>query len=396
MQSSSAAARIASRRSHRKSRSGCANCKRRRIKCDEKKPACTNCIRHSIRCDFLQGTASSSAPSTTPGASQSQTTPTTLITPPTIPPSLSSPPSPTLNIADLELLHNYCTSTAQTMSPLPALRSLYRINVPEIGFAFPFVMHGILAMSAIHLSHFKPARADYYRAQAFAHHDLGLREASALLQTNITEQNCHALYIFTIFMCIFTLGKGPKPGEFLLFSDKGIAEWLVLFRGIRSIIEMAPDSIKNGPLGPMFSSAVRRLQMQHGADLPENENITHLRAFIHDTTPAPLRPTYLTALNDLSRSLAWVTSSPAPAYESQSTFRWLYCVDNEFVALLQQRKPEALAIFAHFCVLLKQLDSAWWMRGWMCHLIAGIYYALDEEFRALIRWPMEEIGWLPA
>jgi hypothetical protein len=36
------------------------------------------------------------------------------------------------------------------------------------------------------------------------------------------------------------------------------------------------------------------------------------------------------------------------------------------------------------------------MEGWSIHLISGIYDSLDEEHRLWLRWPMEEIGWVPS
>ncbi|KND93743.1 Sterol regulatory element-binding protein ECM22 [Tolypocladium ophioglossoides CBS 100239] len=38
------------RRNNTKVKSGCSNCKRRRIKCDEKRPVCTQCVRHNKAC----------------------------------------------------------------------------------------------------------------------------------------------------------------------------------------------------------------------------------------------------------------------------------------------------------------------------------------------------------
>ncbi|CAD0110336.1 unnamed protein product, partial [Aureobasidium uvarum] len=57
------------RKTHLKSRTGCATCRARRIKCDESKPQCINCTRRQVRCDFL-GAASSSQSS--PGESSHQ------------------------------------------------------------------------------------------------------------------------------------------------------------------------------------------------------------------------------------------------------------------------------------------------------------------------------------
>ncbi|KAF4126368.1 Fungal Zn(2)-Cys(6) binuclear cluster domain [Geosmithia morbida] len=46
------AAGTKSRRSHRKSRNGCIECKRRHIRCDEGRPACTNCTIAERNCSF--------------------------------------------------------------------------------------------------------------------------------------------------------------------------------------------------------------------------------------------------------------------------------------------------------------------------------------------------------
>ncbi|KAL7798216.1 hypothetical protein V8C37DRAFT_248969 [Trichoderma ceciliae] len=43
---------VKTRRSHRKSRNGCSECKRRHIRCDERRPACTNCAIAERACSF--------------------------------------------------------------------------------------------------------------------------------------------------------------------------------------------------------------------------------------------------------------------------------------------------------------------------------------------------------
>ena len=40
------------RRGHTKSRRGCFNCKRRRIKCQEARPACGHCIKTGLKCEY--------------------------------------------------------------------------------------------------------------------------------------------------------------------------------------------------------------------------------------------------------------------------------------------------------------------------------------------------------
>jgi hypothetical protein len=40
------------RRGHTKSRRGCFNCKRRRIKCQENRPACGHCVKTGLKCEY--------------------------------------------------------------------------------------------------------------------------------------------------------------------------------------------------------------------------------------------------------------------------------------------------------------------------------------------------------
>lgn len=40
------------RKGHTKSRRGCFNCKRRRIKCNERHPECNHCIKAGLQCDY--------------------------------------------------------------------------------------------------------------------------------------------------------------------------------------------------------------------------------------------------------------------------------------------------------------------------------------------------------
>ncbi|RPA81456.1 hypothetical protein BJ508DRAFT_306494 [Ascobolus immersus RN42] len=57
---------MVARRTHTKSRKGCQNCKRRRVKCDEQHPQCGPCRKHEIDCDYLlASTPSTPAPRST-------------------------------------------------------------------------------------------------------------------------------------------------------------------------------------------------------------------------------------------------------------------------------------------------------------------------------------------
>ncbi|KAL3425534.1 C6 zinc finger protein [Phlyctema vagabunda] len=385
-----------SRKSHRKTRTGCSLCKKRKIKCDEQKPQCNNCIKHSVQCDFLLRTTSV-AGSPNDNSIHSTTSVHSHVQSPSAPLDGSNPPmnesSMSLNLTDLELLHNFTTQTFSTLAFDPLLRNLWRINVPQLAFNYGFVMRGILAVSALHLAYYKPSKREYYLAQAMRQHQTALNTGIGML-SNVTEENCSAIYIFSVLTFFFTLGSPRKAGHFLLIENNGIAEWLYLLRGTRTIVESCLDALRNGILGPMFRVGDRRLALYETA--PGLEQLSELGSYAKNSCTDPEKlQVYLGAIEELDRSFALIYNSGVQSVETAHIFLWVFRISEEYLQLLREGSQEALAIFAYGCVLLKHLDCHWWMDGWSTHLISRTYYLLDEEHRLWIRWPIEEIGWIP-
>ena len=254
-------ATMSSRKSHTKSRSGCADCKRRKIKCDEQRPECSNCRKHSISCSFVTE-SSSSDKATKPAAFHQMGTPSDT------PNSQSSAAGgridvdtglPDLNLLDLELLHNFTTSTSATMSHTPLLRTLWRINVPKLGFENDYVMRGILALSALHMARFTTSKKDYYFHIAESQHAVGLRLASPIIP-HISDENCSAMYIFSLLTCFYVLASRHQSKD--ARPDAGVADWLFLLRSTGSIVQMSWSSLTPGSLGPMFQIGKQRIEMR--------------------------------------------------------------------------------------------------------------------------------------
>lgn len=148
-----------------------------------------------------------------------------------------------------------------------------RINVPQLGFCYPFVLNGILAISALHLSRFKKGDSQArYLSQAQRHYDSALRIATALLP-EIDEDTCPPLYIFTTLCVFFTLGAGPKEGDFLLFGTRGPAEWHVFFRGLETILKQNIEFLERSELSPIFSISRRMIN----GETNYNEHLQRLK-----------------------------------------------------------------------------------------------------------------------
>ena len=261
-------------------------------------------------------------------------------------------------------------------------------------------MRGVLALSALHLAYYKPEKRDLFVAQAKIQHQAGLRAAAAMLPY-ITHENCSAVYIFSALTCIFTLASPREPGDFLILGDSGVAPWLTLFRGTRSIIDSSEPALREGVLGPMFVAGSRRMALRdaHGKaeeGTMDGGELDDLRQAIKATVSDPQAlDIYVGAIDELQKSFRVAYKAVFHSIESTDVFVFLFRVSEEYLNFLKERTQESMAIFAYFCVIAKRLEKNWWSQGWSDHLLSRIYSALDEEHKLWIRWPIEEIGWVP-
>ncbi|PSN68570.1 C6 zinc finger protein [Corynespora cassiicola Philippines] len=382
--------------SHRKSRAGCTTCKARRVKCGEEKPTCRRCLKRGLDCDY---SATVQIPTPNPSIQTHAPTQDAGRSPRAMSMDASvrnETPSAILNIGDLELLHVYHTSTCHSIVWNISLQDVLKIELPQLGFTHHFLLHGILALSALHLTHFRKHKAQHYLAQAVGHYDIALSTAMAEL-ANISDENCEALYGFGMLGCLIAFAWGPKPGDYLLFGERGIGEWLVLARGSNAVFQAKEHILRHGVLAGMFQTPMC-LRQQVMLPTKESERLLELRAqfeLLHQDDPN--LPLYLTALDQLMYFFS-VDASKLGS-RRQATFQdivaWLHLLEDDFVDCLNARHPAALAIFACYCVLLNDIPSAWLMRGWVDHLMSGIYDSMDVEYRIWIKWPQQQIGWIP-
>jgi len=368
------------RKAHNKSRLGCKNCKLRKIKCDEQKPSCSNCKRRQVTCDFTL--AGSPAP------------------------SLSATG---LNMADLELLHNYTTTTCLTLADNLATREFYRTTLVQIGFDCDYLMRTILAVSSLHLAHNRSQKRDYYEALAIMHQQMASQMAIPLLST-ATPASAQRLFLFGVMTHYYALGWPRKAGDKLFLGASNFPDWIYFLSGTKGLLELAgiPES---GPLRPLFTHSISRYllraapEAQHStahAPLTELEAVIAARPAVA-ADPA-LRAIYATAIAELKISFgqAQALTSSAPdggsryaPYEIMDAFIWIYVVAEDLLPLLRASAPEAVAVFAYFCVLLQLLDGHWWMQGWGLQLMDQAFEILDEDGRLWIAWAVNEMGYVP-
>ncbi|KAL8408412.1 hypothetical protein RB594_007014 [Gaeumannomyces avenae] len=435
-----------SRRPHRKSRLGCNNCKKRRVKCDELQPTCSYCRTRSLPCQYppkpkspaedahaqLSSGGNSRAgsvagtPGTTaapeayaayPPAVSSQALGAPHVANPTAPAYgyggvLSSSSMP--NVDDLELLFNFTNSTVNCISPYNFVVTFWREELPKLAFDWPFLLHGMFALSSMQLARFRRESSrrssEFYASQATYHWHQGLRMAGALLP-QINEENCHALYVFAILSCFFSLASGPRPGNFLMFGTgsngtggtaDGTPDWCLLLRGVGPISEAFWVNIQRGPVSPLTTNVMGNLERFALVNLQEAEAepFRNLRTYITDTeAEQPELPVYIGALNTVSQCFSVIYDEQGVPIKDVGELvmysMFSLTEATPYIRLLQSRAPSALIIFAHFVALFKEINFGWISHGWAPHLMEGVYAALTSKHRIHISWPMKSLSWIP-
>lgn len=121
--------------------------------------------------------------------------------------------------------------------------------------------------------------------------------------------------------------------------------------------------------------------------------IGHLRRILGMVIPEATT----TADDAVSSSEGSRVAQQRPWLDIGDIFVWKWTVASDLLPLLREPavRQEAVTIFAHFLILLKKLESQWWLDGWAAHLMDLVWAALDQEHRLWIQWPVEELGWVP-
>ncbi|KAL8689431.1 MAG: hypothetical protein Q9218_004904 [Villophora microphyllina] len=378
------------------SRNGCGQCKKRRIKCDEVRPACSNCVKHSITCDFQTSNSQAQSPlhppklrshgsdTKSPGSARSKTIPRPVIS--------NSLQLGELQMGDLELLHQFATETCYTTSNKKDSHDLWRVTVCKEGLNNDFLMRGILAIAALHLSHLRPDQAHQYQNIAASHQDKAL-SVFRVNVPNVTESNCHAFFALSSLIVVYGFASPRKPGT-AVFTDEGqdSEDWLPLIRGVNSILQQAWPVVGGGPLRGLLQPGVFNTtdtRLPRAADL-------QLKSLIDLCQSADAGDeaidAYIEAVKALRKCYAKIFTRSSVECEVGTAFTWPVEVPNKFIELLRARAPHALIILAHYCVVLHHLNDYWWMNGWGAHLIENIYNELQDPWRDWIQWPSETIS----
>ena len=283
----------------------------------------------------------------------------------------------------------WCTSTYLTLSRNEPTDQVWREAVPKEALSQPFLMHGILALSALHLARTgpDPSHRTLYLNRAVAHQNQALALFRDLL-SDINETNAKAMFAFAGIVVVYTFGFPHSPDAqdpWTCVDD--FLQVLVLTRGVQQVIQTPISSLRDSSFAPIF-----QIDEFHGPlpeatrnalkSLHEANEICGTRDSTHETD------IYAKIIDDMAKMLSWVFGGVTASVVAG---RWAIRLPPQFLELLRERDPLALVILAYYGVLLKYLKHRWCFDEWCVRVAKAVWAILDDEWRPLIDFPMREI-----
>ena len=304
-----------------------------------------------------------------------------------------------------ELWHHFTSATAAAITVGPLTEKLWSTTIPHLALSHRFLMHSILAVSALHKAYTNPAQRDVYYAHANAHEDRAL----ALAQTDIARpsaQNADALFAFaltTVYYAFAAPETSVAPGSPVPLEERprpleGAVQCINLLRGIRGILPSVKEWIEAGPLAPLLNMQPNPLSSSRQfADQGTEEHWSKLLLFASTTSTAGPKEfedieVYSAAASLLRASSLRVDNISEGDLNAPPMWHWAVRLPPEFVDRLAQLDIVPLVLVAHWCVLLPQVRHYWWVQSWVDRTMREIERVLPLEYKDWLAWPLERIS----
>jgi hypothetical protein len=317
------------------------------------------------------------------------------------------------NLLDLELIQHWSTRTYMTMSSRLASHLVWRDTIFAEGLRHDFVLHSIIATSALHKATLLPKSSEAYAEYskvALAYQNLSLASfIPAVSKPN--EDNGIALFALSLFLTIWAFASrrlpeglnnvklelshgDSSPGIFCAphTPTAQFIEIIMIVRGVYAVIRET-DKWLQGDIEELLRFPRKEELPPNSPDIVEAFDLLQKAVDNPQLVPSgddneTLRGMYLEQL----QSLRDIARCRSVVEWDGHIFSWIIMAPPAFVDCLKQGQPMALALFAHWAAALRCMDHHWWVTGWPYSLVADLVNVLDSTWDGVLDWPKKQVG----
>lgn len=378
------------RKGHTKSRRGCFNCKRRKVKCQENTPECSNCTKIGLSCRYPERPQLSPAPD----AEDSLLSLVKMASPLSL---LALQSTPTIFTPDdMRFFHHFLVTA---YPPLPMEGDDVWRQVAALSHNYDYLMHAMLGLAASNLDLY----GGNYSAQALGHRV----KAIQLLNQDLSKP------------CTSSAEGDARFGAMMALAfqascmPEGMTEFLSMTRGCHIVASNSmlifEGSLFSGFTDEGYPDSIRRLIgtgpliLEPEQEALIDEFLTSLRA-LGPLCKSPLEVQFLGATERIVKT-ARVSASEAFARFADQYNLTHRSSHQEFASFTDPNNYPAQLLLVHFILIefaigmiaLGSIGTRFAFRrriciAWMENLAAG----LPEKYQKYVDWPMSYIKTLAA
>lgn len=256
-------------------------------------------------------------------------------------------------------------------------------------------MHGILAISALHLARLRPVSAAHFQQLAMLHYSRGVSLFRPMLD-RVTKANAQAIFAFSsLVVCIAfamppTLQQTSDPQPPSTGTLTGVFEVFDLCRSINHVLRLTWHWLLESPLAlqlhikPQRPSNLLAYDDALALDLLETYIDQHLSS-------ESCRSEYREALSGLRDVYAY---SHAASEHKSSILAWPVFVPLAFYRAMSEGEPLATAMLSFYGSLLHDLRNTWWVNGTSVRVVSACSDQLDSTWDTVMVRSKQRVGFL--
>ncbi|EXJ67360.1 uncharacterized protein A1O5_09373 [Cladophialophora psammophila CBS 110553] len=256
--------------------------------------------------------------------------------------------------------------------------------------SIPYLMHQMLATSALQLSTTTTRCRTFYRGHATGLQNRAIslfNEANPVLE--VTPANC-------VHMFLFSSGVGVHQlCETLRYQRDGLESFidrfthcLSVYRGMLAVIDQCWHLLLESELGPRLKLTQVLMDSADARGSECDALWDVITASSSDTrTPLHSREAYRKSIFHLQRVFNAQRAASGTRIGVPAVLAWPVLASSEYVDLLRQKRAEALVILAHYAVLLHRGRDLWLFGDSGRFLIETICRSLDSRWQEWLKFP---------
>ncbi|EHK43281.1 hypothetical protein TRIATDRAFT_285904 [Trichoderma atroviride IMI 206040] len=282
-----------------------------------------------------------------------------------------------------------------TLSQRAEMARLWQSIVPEEAIACPFLIHGMLAVSALHVAGRRPSHRFRYERCCRQHQNQAIPEYRQAIQT-ISTDSVGRIFAMSYLVSILSLAavsdnalRDEERHTEMQTSIDDIMAVVTVIRGIHAIVRPAHlrRRLMNSPYvilltghSPLSSSQRASLP----AHVPSRYQMLRDECLKDLIAPNDHEVYKLcTEAIDLLEKVHRDVFSVKPLEDAEFSYlvKWIALVPSGFVTLIRERHAAALVILGDFAVIFKWLENIWFLKNWAANALRAIREATSPAGR---------------